>query len=128
MPASVRAMVSSWATGGPTQTQARKWVWQFVGGATIVFIFSTMIADSPLRQLAWGHFVYGRPLAALPSVLLIALLAPLVSYRRRDVLFLLVPLWNLVMFWTIGSRIARLPYRDWPMRPDETDRETIEHG
>jgi hypothetical protein len=128
MPASVRAMVSSWAAGGPTQTQARKWVWQFVGGATVTFIFSTMIADSPFRQLAWGHFVYGGLLAVLPSVLLIALLAPLASYRRRDVLLLLVPLWNLVMVWTIGSRISRLPYRDWPLRPDEIDRETVEPG
>ena len=51
-----------------------------------------MIADSPFRQLAWGNFVYGGPLAVLPSVLLIALLAPLVSYRRRDALLLLVPL------------------------------------
>ncbi len=128
MPASVRAMVSSWAAGGPTQARARKWVWQFVGGATIVFVFSTMIADSPFRQLAWGHFVYGGLLAVLPSVLLIALLAPLVSYRRRDVLLLLVPLWNLVMIWTIGSRIARLPSRDWPIRPDKAERETIERG
>jgi hypothetical protein len=85
-PANVRAMVSSWAAGGPTQTQARKWIWQFVGGATITFIFSTMIADSPFRQLASGHFAYGGLLAVLPSVLLIALLAPLVSYRRGDVL------------------------------------------
>jgi len=128
MPASVRGMASSWAAGGPTQTQAWKWVWQFVGGATITFIFSTMIADSPFRQLAWGHLVYGGLLAALPSVLLIALLAPLVSYRRRDVLLLLVPLWNLVMIWTIGSRISRLPYRDWPLRRDEIDRKAVEHG
>ena len=87
-----------------------------------------MIADSPFRQLAWGHLVYGGLLAVLPSVSLIALLAPLVSYRRRDVLLLLVPLWNLVMIWTIGSRISRLPYRDWPLRPDEIDRKAIEHG
>jgi hypothetical protein len=26
------------------------------------------------------------------------------------------------------SRISRLPYRDWPLRPNEIDRETIEHG
>jgi hypothetical protein len=121
-------MVSSWAAGGPTQTRARKRLWQFVGGATVTFIFSTMIADSPFRQLAWGHFVYGGPLAVLPGVLLIALLAPLVSYRRRDVLLLLVPLWNLVIIWTIGSRISRLPCRDWPLRPDEIDREATEHS
>jgi hypothetical protein len=121
-------MVSSWAAGGPNHAQARKWAWQVVGGATITFIFSAMIADSPLRQLAWGHFVYGEPLAVVPSVLLIALLAPLASYRRRDVLLLLVPLWNLFMIWTIGSRIARLPYRDWPLRRDEIDRKTIVQG
>ena len=105
-------MVSSWATAGPTQTQSRKRVWQFVGGATLTFVSFAMIADSPFRQAAWGHFVYGGVLAVVPSALLIALLAPLVSYRRRDVLLLLVPLWNVVMIWTIGSRIATLPQRD----------------
>ncbi len=112
-------MVSSWASGRPAQRQTKKALWQFLGGATITFTFCAMIADSPFRQLAWGHFVYGGPLAVLPSVLLVALLAPLVSYRRRDVLLLLVPLWNLVVLWTIGSRISRLPHRDWPLRPDE---------
>jgi hypothetical protein len=103
-------MLSSWASGRPAQ-QAKR-VWQFLGGATVTFTFCAMIADSPFRQLAWGNFVYGAPLAVLPSMLLIALLAPLVSYRRRDVLLLLVPLWNLVVLWTIGSRISRLPCRD----------------
>jgi hypothetical protein len=123
MPASVRAMLSAWATGGPAQTQTQKQVWQFLGGATTTFTVTTMIADSPFRQLAWGHFVYGGLLAVLPSALLIALLAPLVSYRRRDVLLLLVPLWNLVTVWTIGSRISRLPCRDWPLRLDESNKE-----
>jgi hypothetical protein len=119
-------MLSSWATGRPAQTQAQKRIWQFLGGATITFTVCTMTAYSPFRQLAWGHFVYGGLLAVLPSVLLIALLAPLVSYRRRDVLLLLVPLWNLVTVWTIGSRISRLPYRDWPQRPDEIGREAVQ--
>jgi hypothetical protein len=115
-------MVSpSWAAGGPNWTLARNWVWQFLGGATITFIFSAMTADSPFRQLAWGHFVYGGVLAVVPGMLLIALLAPLASYCRRDVLLLAVPLWNVVMIWTIGSRVARLPYRDWPLRPDEIE-------
>jgi hypothetical protein len=46
----------------------------------------------------------GQPLSFVPSVLLIALLAPLVSYRRRDGLFLLVPVWNLVVVWRTGAR------------------------
>jgi hypothetical protein len=121
-------MLSSWSTGGPAQTQTQKRVWQFLGGATITFTFCTMIADSPFRRLAWGHFDYGGLLAVLPSVLLIALLAPLVSYRRRDVLLLLVPLWNLVTVWTIGSRISRLRYRDWPLRLDEIDREATQRS
>lgn len=121
-------MGSSWSSGGPTQIQARRSVWQFVGGATITFVFYAMIADSPFRQLAWGHFAYGGVLAVVPSVLLVALLAPLVSYRRRDVLLLLVPLWNVVMIWTIGSRVARLPYRDWPLRRDEVDSKPIDHA
>jgi hypothetical protein len=78
-------MVSSWASGGRAQRQTKR-VRQFLGGATITFTFFAMIADAPFRQLAWGHFVYGGPLAVLPSVLLIALLAPLVSYRRRSTL------------------------------------------
>ena len=125
--ASLRAMVPSWASGTPAQRQAKR-VWQFLGGATLTFTFFAMIADSPFRQLAWGNFAYGGLLAVLPSVLLVALLAPLVSYRRRDVLLLLVPLWNLVTVWTIGSRIARLPYRDWPLRLDEIDRQTTQRG
>jgi hypothetical protein len=120
-------MVSSWAAGGPSQIRGRKRVWQFVGGATLTFVSFAMIADSPFRQLAWGQFVYGGVLAVVPSALLIALLAPLVSYRRRDVLLLLVPLWNVVMIWTIGSRVATLPQRDWPLRRDEVEGKTIEH-
>jgi hypothetical protein len=127
VPARVRVMLSSWAAGSPTQTQAKRLAWQFLGGVTVTFVFSTMIADSPFRQLAFGHVVYGGVLAVVPSALLIALLAPLVSYRRRDVLLLLVPLWNVVMIWTIGSRLARLPHRDWPLRSDEIDSTTIEH-
>jgi hypothetical protein len=116
-------MVSVSTASRPAETRAQK-IWQFLGGATVTFAFYTLAMGSPLRHLAWDNFAYGGVLAGVPSVLLIALLAPLVSYRRRDVLLLLVPIWGLVVMWTIGSRIAMLPLRDWPLRPDEIDRET----
>lgn len=77
----------------------------------------------PWWKLALGGYHYGPELALAPGVLLIALLAPLVSYRRIDGLFVLVPIWGLVVVWRIGARLAKLPHRDWPLRPEE-----IAHG
>jgi hypothetical protein len=74
----------------------------------------------PLFGLAWHGYHYGQPLSLVPSMLLVALLSPLVSYRRIDALFLLVPIWNLVVVWRIGYRLSKLSQRDWPLRPDET--------
>jgi len=95
----------------------RYWPWL----AALVMIFVTFAASfgSPLYGLAWHGYHYGQPLSIVPSVLLIALLAPLVSYRRRDGLFLLVPVWNLVVVGRIGYRLSKLSQRDWPQRPDE---------
>jgi len=59
-------------------------------------------------------------LSFLPLLFLIGVHAPLASYRRRDGLLMLVPICNLVVLWTIGSRLARLPDLDWPPRPGET--------
>ncbi|WP_327044745.1 hypothetical protein OG320_23755 [Microbispora sp. NBC_01189] len=47
-------------------------------------------------------------------------LSPKVSYRRRDCLMYLVPLYGVLVFpFIIFWRIVRLPLRDWPSRPDE---------
>lgn len=120
-------MVSGSTASRPAKTRVQE-IWQFLGGATVTFAFYTLAVGSPFRHLAWGHFAYGRALAGVPSVLLIALLAPLVSYRRRDVLLLLVPIWGLVVMWTTGSRIAMLPYRDWPLRQDEIEWQTAQEA
>jgi hypothetical protein len=47
---------------------------------------------------------------------------PLVSYRRRDVLLMGIPLYNLGLFGQTLWRLTYLPYRDWPPRPDEAAR------
>jgi hypothetical protein len=45
---------------------------------------------------------------------------PRVSYRRRDWLVILaVPIWQWVLAFRVGYRLAFLPYRDWQPRPDE---------
>ena len=52
-----------------------------------------------------------------------------VSFRKRDVLFfLLLPFWGIVIAWKVGFRLASLPYRDWPPRPDEDARTQIVPG
>lgn len=76
-----------------------------------------------LFPLAWrwpGGFSldYGGLLAVLPGVVLVALFAPRVAYRRRDALLLLLPPWGLRVAWVIGTRLGQLPQRDWPERAD----------
>ena len=101
---------------------------KFVGGAVTLLVLCLSATDSPFRDVAAGRFVYGGVLALLPgTVLIFGLLAPLVSYRRRDALFLLVPIWGVVVVWIIGSRIATLPERDWPQQPQEPKLARVEH-
>jgi hypothetical protein len=48
---------------------------------------------------------------------------PKVSYRRRDWMFIsFVPIWGLVVAARVGSRLANLPCKDWPLRPGEGTR------
>jgi hypothetical protein len=59
---------------------------------------------------------------AVPSSLFFigALIAmPLVSYRRRDSLLVLIPFYAIYLAGRVGFRLANLPARDWPPRPDE---------
>ena len=77
-----------------------------------------------LPQLEWhwwlpGAFRYGEPLSLLPGVVLIALVAPLVSYRRRDALTMFFPLRGIRVAWIIGTRLGQLPHRDWPARANQ---------
>jgi hypothetical protein len=85
----------------------------------MLFVVGQLSAYAKSIHLTWHGYDYGVSLALLPMLLLIGLLAPLVSYRRRDALFMLVPIWNLVVVWRIGSRLARMSRRDWPQRPAE---------
>jgi hypothetical protein len=48
-----------------------------------------------------------------------AVVATRVSYRWFDALLLLVPFLGLVFLVKFSWRMASLPYRDWPPRPEE---------
>jgi hypothetical protein len=63
-----------------------------------------------------SHFEYGHFLAALPGTVLVALLAPLVAYRRRDALIVLFLPGGVRLAWIIGTRLGQLPHRGWPER------------
>jgi hypothetical protein len=77
------------------------------------------LADSYGAQVR-GHTWPGFAVIAVYCVVL-GFYARRVSYRRRDVLFVLAGPPG--MFWlsiTIVYRLTLLPYRDWAPRPDET--------
>ena len=57
------------------------------------------------------------------SFLLLALLAPLVGARRRDVLWGLVPFWIWKIAWTFGTELVRLPRTArWQQNEPKLDR------
>ena len=95
-----------------------------IGGALMVGACLAPVLIPGLPGLEWnwplpGPVQLGVILAALPGAALVALLAPLVSYRRRDALTVLFffPA-GLRIAWIIGTRLAQLPYRNWPARED----------
>lgn len=56
----------------------------------------------------------------LTPMLLLFLALPKVSYRRRDCLIFLIPVYGSFVFsFIIIWRLVYLPLRDWPPRPDE---------
>lgn len=66
-----------------------------------------------------GSLDLGAILGQLPGAVLVALLAPFVSYRRRDALTMLFfPPAGIRIAWIIGTRLGQLPERDWPTRKD----------
>ncbi|MEW2386345.1 hypothetical protein AB0873_30340 [Micromonospora sp. NPDC047707] len=71
-----------------------------------------VMGTGPFADLGW----IAVPMAAT------AWLAPHASYRRRDALWWLVGGPGLYIFIVIAWRVAFLPYRDWPPRPDEASR------
>jgi len=73
------------------------------------------ISDASWHWFGSVWFDYGIPLGLLPGVVAVGLLAPLVSYRRRDALtVLLVPFVGIRTAWVIGTRLGQLPHRNWP--------------
>jgi hypothetical protein len=102
--------------------RGRSWRRLVSGTLTGVVVYAPWLAAEqfPLDWRWAGGFSldYGELLAVLPSVVLIALLAPRVAYRRRDALLLLLPPWGFRIAWVIGTRLGQLPHRDWPERAD----------
>jgi hypothetical protein len=83
--------------------------------------FALPVAVPQLPQLEWhwplpGSLGLGALLSMLPGAALVALLAPLVTYRRRDALTMFAPLAGIRVAWIIGTRLAQLPHRNWPTR------------
>ncbi len=114
------APVSTTSAQADPKSRRKRWSW--VGGLTLIIVEEQLtVAAYPYHVTIFSND-YGTTLASLPILFLVGLLAPLVSYRRRDALLVIVPIYNLVLLWRIGSRLARLPDRDWPQRPDEIAR------
>lgn len=83
----------------------------------------TVFVPPRFHELDWhwfgsAYFQYGDILCLFPGVVLTALLAPRVAYRRRDALALLFPPGGIRVAWIVGTRLGQLPHRDWPARTD----------
>ena len=80
------------------------------------------VAAPGLARQEWhwplpGSVDAGAILCMVPGAVLVAVLAPLAAYRRRDALTMLFfPPAGIRAAWIIGTRLARLPHRDWPVR------------
>ncbi|SCL17650.1 hypothetical protein GA0074692_0218 [Micromonospora pallida] len=88
-------------------------------------MFGVVVPSIIIRELIEGAMGSG-PLADLGGIAVpmaaTAWLAPRASYRRRDALWWLAGGFGLYIFVVIAWRVAFLPYRDWPPRPDEVSR------
>jgi hypothetical protein len=92
-------------------------------GALMVGVVYLPLLAAKLYPLTWHWFGsvvfdYGELLSVLPGAVLTVLFAPRVGYRRRDALMLLFPPSGIRLAGIIGTRMGRLPYRDWPTRTD----------
>lgn len=81
-------------------------------GAVPAYVASRLVEAS--AGVPWGD--YAGIAVQWP---LLGWLASRVSYRWRDVLFMLIPFYGLYWLFMIAWRLAYLPYRDWLPRPDE---------
>lgn len=92
---------------------------------TALLVFGVVVPSIIIRELIEGVMGSG-PFADLGWIAVpmaaTAWLAPRASYRRRDALWWLAGGFGLYIFVVIAWRVAFLPYRDWPPRPDEASR------
>ena len=83
----------------------------------VLFGVPWLVGEASRRAIggAAGHW----PPPTLVLVVLGGLVASQVSYRWRDGLLLLIPIVGIFYLWLFAWRLALLPYRDWPPRPNE---------
>jgi hypothetical protein len=86
-------------------------LWFPVQVASLALMLLARTAGAPGYWVDW--------ISVLPLLGIYGPLASLVSYRKRDVLLVLVPVWQLIWTMRITWRVVFLPYRDWPPRPHE---------
>ncbi len=86
----------------------------FVAAVLPGWILAEYVEDWTARPLL-GWIVSGGWTAAA-----VAVLAPRVSYRRRDAVLGAVPVLGWYVVCVLAWRAALLPLRDWEPRPDET--------
>ena len=101
-----------------------------LGRAPRTLIVALLVAGVVVPSIIIRELIEGRmgagPLAdfgwiAVPMAAT-AWLAPRASYRRRDALWWFIGPFGLYLYLVIAWRLAFLPYRDWPPRPDEKPR------
>jgi hypothetical protein len=93
---------------------------------TVVLLAMLALASGSLEALVYDPVFGSGPLSdvlglVLPSLLTVVV-APLVSYRRRDAVAWLIPPLGLLLTARLVWRLTLLPYRDWPPRPEEANR------
>jgi hypothetical protein len=107
-----------------TPPRVRTWRRRVGGTLMVGAVYGPVVAlPEAFYALDWHwfgsvHVQYGDALSTLPGIVLAALLAPQVDYRRRDALTVLFPPRGIRVAWTIGTRLGQLPHRDWPVRTD----------
>ena len=87
------------------------------------------LGDAYLGSRALGGHLDLRDVG--PDLIVMALtwpLLPRVSYRRRDVLMILVPFYGVWVVGLVVWRLSGLPYRDWRPRDDELSRVRLVRG
>ncbi|GAA0379987.1 hypothetical protein Acor_01460 [Acrocarpospora corrugata] len=82
------------------------------------------VYDIPALEPVDGREVWMQDLISISLRLIpvpvLAILARRVSYRARDGLMYLIPIYGALVFApTVFWRVVHLPLRDWPPRPEE---------